>query len=55
MVRGSALLCDQICSYDPCPVVQGRTMMWRDKTHLTATFTERLTPSMRTILRDVLP
>ena len=45
----------KICSYDPCPVVQGRTMMWRDKTHLTATFSQRLAPSMRRLLRDVLP
>ena len=45
----------KICSYDPCPLVQGRTMMWRDRSHLTGTFARQLTPSMRKILRAVLP
>jgi hypothetical protein len=38
---------DKICSYDPCPLVQGNVMMWRDHGHLTATFSRRLWPSMR--------
>ncbi len=50
-----ATLYHKICSYDPCPVVQGRTMMWRDRSHLTGTFARQLTPALRTILRDVLP
>ncbi len=44
----------KICSYDPCPLVQGKTLMWRDKGHLTKTFTRRLAPSVRAILADVM-
>ena len=50
-----ATLYHKICSYDPCPVVQGRTMMWRDRSHLTGTYARQLTPALRRILRDVLP
>ena len=53
--QGFATLYHKICSYDPCPLVQGRTMMWRDRSHLTGTFARQLTPSMRKILRAVLP
>ncbi len=49
-----ATLYHKICSYDPCPLVQGRTMMWRDRSHLTGTFARHLTPALRTILRDVM-
>ncbi len=44
----------QICAYDPCPVVQGTTMMWRDKTHLTGTFARKLMPSFRRMVAGVL-
>jgi hypothetical protein len=44
----------KVCSYDPCPLVQGDTLMWRDARHLTATFMERLAPSLRTILTEAL-
>ncbi len=47
-------LYDQVCSYDPCPLVQGKVLMWRDDRHLTATFTERLTPSLQGLLADTL-
>ncbi len=44
----------KICSYDPCPLVQGQILMWRDKSHLTNTFAVKLQPSMRAILERAL-
>ena len=44
----------KICSYDPCPLVQGDVLMWRDKGHLTKAFTKRLTPSVRSLLVGVM-
>jgi hypothetical protein len=41
---------DQVCSYDPCPLVQGEILMWRDGSHLTRTIVEQLTPSIREML-----
>ena len=55
--RGSGhfrTLHDQICTYDPCPLVQGDTLIWRDGGHLTITFARRLAPSMRKLLTEVL-
>ena len=49
-----ATLYYKICSYDPCPIVQGKTFMWRDRSHMSGTFARRLTPSVRKILRDAL-
>ena len=43
----------KVCPYDPCPVIQGRTLIYRDRGHLTATFAERLTPTFRTMLAAV--
>ncbi len=50
-----ATLYGSICSYDPCPLVQGKTLMWRDREHLTNTFANKLTPSVRKIMRPLLP
>ena len=44
----------QICSYDPCPVVQGDVLMWRDRGHLTNKFAVVLQPSMRAIIEESL-
>jgi SGNH domain (fused to AT3 domains) len=44
----------QICSYDPCPVVQGHILMWRDKSHITNTFAVQLQPSVRAIVEEAL-
>jgi hypothetical protein len=41
---------DWLCTYDPCPLVQGRVLSWRDRSHITATIARRLTPSMHTTL-----
>lgn len=43
-----------VCPYDPCPVIMGTTMMWRDKSHLTATFSRQLAPMLRRFIRDAL-
>ena len=44
----------KICSYDPCPLVQGKTLVWRDHGHLTATFSRRLWPSLRNKMRKAV-
>src|SRR5262249_55559511 len=38
------------CPYDPCPVVMGNLMMWRNSTHLTATFARSLWPTLDAIV-----
>ncbi len=42
------------CTYDPCPLVQGDVMMWRDTSHLSETFVKQLKPSIRRILEEAL-
>lgn len=39
-----------VCPYDPCPVIVGDTLMWRNADHITATFAEQLAPSMRELV-----
>ncbi len=45
---------DWVCTYDPCPVVMGNVNMWRDKSHLTATFSRMLAPTMRRLVSQAL-
>jgi hypothetical protein len=45
---------DKICPSDPCPLVQGKTLIWRSHGHLSATFARRLTPTLRKMMRDIL-
>ena len=45
-----ATLHDKICSYDPCPRVQGNVLVWRDSVHLTETFARKLRPSVAAML-----
>jgi hypothetical protein len=45
-----ATLHDKICSYSPCPVVQGDILILRDNAHLTETFARKLRPSITGIL-----
>ncbi|MEX1294884.1 MAG: SGNH hydrolase domain-containing protein [Candidatus Limnocylindrales bacterium] len=45
---------DKLCPYSPCPVVQGDTLIWRDKKHITGTIARRLTPSFKSLLYDVV-
>ncbi len=48
-------LYDQVCTYDPCPLVHGETLLWRDDAHLTATFTRFLAPFLGSQLDAALP
>lgn len=47
-------LFDQVCTYDPCPVIQGDVLMWRDASHLSETFARQLQPSIERILLAAL-
>lgn len=47
-------LFDRICAYDPCPVIQGDVLMWRDGSHLSETFVQQLQPSIERILLEAL-
>jgi hypothetical protein len=44
----------QVCSYDPCPLVQGHVLVFRDEGHLTVTFTKRMAPSVQQLLAGAL-
>jgi hypothetical protein len=44
----------RICPYDPCPVVVGRSLIWREDSHLTATYARKLWPSLRVLLQAAL-
>ena len=46
---------DQVCTYDPCPIIQGTTLMYRDRGHFTATFAQQLTPTFRRMLTSIIP
>ncbi len=45
---------DVVCPYDPCPIVSGTTLMWRNESHLTATYAEQLAPAMRSLVEGAL-
>ncbi|MFN8622191.1 MAG: SGNH hydrolase domain-containing protein [Chloroflexota bacterium] len=45
---------DLVCPYDPCPVVDGDVLIYRDSHHLTATIARTLAPSIRAILEAAL-
>jgi hypothetical protein len=49
-----ASLSDLVCPYDPCPVVIGDVLLWRNADHITATFAEQLAPAMRRLVLDAL-
>lgn len=49
-----ATLHDKICSYDPCPLVQGKVLVWRDSVHLTETFARKLRPALAAMLDQKL-
>lgn len=46
---------DRICPYQPCPLVQGDLLIYKDQGHLTVTFTQQLAPSLRAELTPFLP
>jgi hypothetical protein len=43
-----------VCPYDPCPVIIGHFDMWRNASHLTATYVRQLAPSVGAMMADVL-
>ena len=47
-------LTERICADDPCPVVADRTIVFRDKEHLTATFSASLAPALDAEIRRVV-
>jgi hypothetical protein len=47
-------LFDKICSYDPCPIIQGDVLMYRDSHHLSETFARQLQPSLEQVLLKAL-
>ncbi len=49
-----APLHDQACTYDPCPVVQGDVLVWRDDAHVTVTFSRLLAPTLGALLDTAL-
>jgi hypothetical protein len=49
-----ANLNDVVCPYDPCPVIVGHFVMWRNGSHLTATYAKQLSPSVHAMLSRVV-
>ena len=49
-----ASLTEVVCPYDPCPVVSESTLMWRNESHLTATYAQQLWLPMRAIVEAAL-
>jgi hypothetical protein len=43
-----------VCPYDPCPVIIGKIVLWRERSHLTRTFSRQLAPVIRRFVRDAL-
>ena len=52
--KGAAFrtLYSKICTYDPCPLVQGKVLVWRDEDHLSETFTRHLEPAVDALLLE---
>jgi peptidoglycan/LPS O-acetylase OafA/YrhL len=48
-------LTDHICRNDLCPAVVDNILVWRDRHHLTATFSESLAPALSKDLRILVP
>ncbi len=45
---------DAVCPYDPCPLVIGRVLLWRDRSHLTKTFARQLAPLIARFVRQAM-
>jgi hypothetical protein len=43
-----------VCPYDPCPLIAGETVIWRDNGHFTETYSRQLAPAVVPIVRSVL-
>jgi len=46
---------DVICPYDPCPPIHDDVLVWRDRSHISGTFSGYLTPRLRALVREALP
>jgi hypothetical protein len=46
---------EAICTYDPCPLIHDDVLVWRDRSHLSGTFSGYVTPALRALLRESLP
>ncbi|MFN8620695.1 MAG: SGNH hydrolase domain-containing protein [Chloroflexota bacterium] len=44
-----------VCPYDPCPLVVGRKLVWRNNGHLTATISRALAPGIGMLIDAALP
>ena len=49
-----ASLHGRICTYDPCPVVHGNVLLWRNGVHVSETFAKRLQPALAGIIERKL-
>lgn len=45
---------EEVCPYDPCPVVIEDILMWRDQSHVTATYARELAPSLEALVEHAL-
>jgi hypothetical protein len=43
-----------VCPYDPCPLIVGHFLMWRNASHLTATYARQLAPSVGAMVSRIL-
>ena len=43
-----------VCPYDPCPVIIGKVVLWRERSHITRTFSRQLAPVIRRFVQDAL-
>ncbi|MFN8623645.1 MAG: SGNH hydrolase domain-containing protein [Chloroflexota bacterium] len=43
-----------VCPYDPCPAIVDQLLLWRDRGHLTRTYSLVLTPSVQRLVTDTL-
>lgn len=49
-----ASLSDKICSYNPCPVVINELLIYRNESHITATYAKQLWPSIAKVISRAL-
>lgn len=45
---------NKVCSYDPCPAVINELLLWRNGSHITATYARQLAPSMARMIVKAL-
>jgi hypothetical protein len=43
-----------VCPYDPCPVIIGRVVLWRERSHITRTFSRQLAPLIGRFVQQAL-